>query len=144
MVTAHKGKPSFDPKTKNLTWTNTVFGMKCFKCGLFVENSEETKEKMKTIKFSNEYIKMPPYYQKARLLEVFDTTKAALSEDFITYDTTKKNGNQYELPDGRLIVLLLQSEGRVWTTVRRWTESKANYYRGSRGEIFKCIVEDTQ
>ncbi len=95
---------------------------------------------MKTIKFSHKYKKMPHHCKNARLLEVLNTTKEELSEEFIEYDTVTLKGDNYPLPDGKLIVLLLWCNDELWTTIRRYTLEKDRYYKSMRGEIFKIEV----
>ena len=100
---------------------------------------------MQTIHFSHKYIKtrntVNGFKDTAILLEIFLTTKAELSPDFIIYDTTIITGEQYSLPTGKLIVLLLQSYGEVWTTCRRWTAEKEAYYRALRGQQVRIKVK---
>lgn len=109
---------------------------------------------MKTIKFSNEYNKMfnnvaEAVPKTALLLEVFLVDSKDLHPRFIEYDTaftdpvTNKIG-YYKLPKGKVIVLLLRSakfEGSmIWTTIRRYTPNKYDYYRKLRWEMFKIEI----
>ena len=108
---------------------------------------------MNKIKFSHIYIKMPRKIQEgqdiyAKLLAVLPTTTEQLSNDFIEYDTTTTEGGRYNLPSGRIIVLLLQSSsmefdrGELWTTIRRWTPEKEAYYRSKIGQGFEIEVTE--
>lgn len=100
---------------------------------------------MRTIKFSHRYDKMPRGFETSKLLEVFITEKNDLHEGFILYDTSYSfDGKNYPLPNGKLIVLLLQTLGskELWTTVRRCYKSKLDYYRGLRGQYVKCVVNE--
>ena len=106
---------------------------------------------MSEIKFSHEYDKMPPYPwvgSKTTLLEVLRAYKEDLSPEFILYDTAYQENKEmkyYPLPDGPLIILILQTEycaepAFVWTTIRRWTKEKEAYYRAQRGMEFDITV----
>ena len=120
----------------------------------FEEDDNLTKEKIKTIKFSHFYEKLnhscegipnPPQY--ATLLEVFLALRDSLHQAFIHYDTTyfdreKNKWEQYKLPEGLLIVLLFKSDCFLFTTVRRFTPRKYEYYRENRGKLFKIIVKE--
>lgn len=101
---------------------------------------------MNKIKFSHKYFKMPkPIASRscnsAMLLAVLNTTKDQLKEEFIHYDTLAVTGDKYELPEGRLMVLLLLSS-ELWTTVRRWSPEKEKYYKSKIGEIFEIEISD--
>jgi hypothetical protein len=101
---------------------------------------------MQTIKFSHEYFKMPIGYEISTLLETFIIERSEMSDSFYDYDTTYaidfNETARYPLPDGKLIVILLKSKaGLLWTTVRRWTPEKEEYYRGLRGENVKIEVK---
>jgi hypothetical protein len=73
--------------------------------------------------------------------------KEQLSPEFIEYDT-KYDGGNYPLPEGKLILLFLitRTEKLVycWTTVRRWTPDKEEYYRKHLGEDAKIKIEEEQ
>lgn len=98
---------------------------------------------MKSIKFSHVYTKMPPNPDPSMLTEVFPVQVSDLSKEFVVYDTTIKNGGQYKLPNGRVLVLLLKtSEDQIWTTIRRFTTTKCKYYRESRGKRFNIVVKE--
>ncbi|MDO8460547.1 MAG: hypothetical protein Q7S74_05535 [Nanoarchaeota archaeon] len=107
----------------------------------------------KTIKFSEEYEKMPFYADspptQATLLEVFKVNSEELHSRFIEYDTIyfdkkEKNWNYYKLPKGEVLVLLLKSEFDdsfdLWTTIRRFTPQKYKYYKKARGETFNIEI----
>lgn len=87
------------------------------------------------------------------MLQVFLTEKDELSEEFIKYDTRTDDGDYYELPEGRLLILLLRADilistrpgsmtwrEQVFTTVRRWTPEKEQYYKSKVGEVFEIVV----
>lgn len=99
----------------------------------------------KEIKFSHEYMKFPctpPF--KAILLQCFQTHYNELSEVFKEYDTTfvRKDTfstGHYQLPKTDLIVLLLQFGEYTFTTIRRYTDEKWEYYIDNIGKEFKIV-----
>ena len=97
---------------------------------------------MEKIKFSHECMKMPDGYEKSGLLEVLVADRADLSPEFVEYDTYIVNAGNYQLPRGKLLILILQTidDREIWTTIRRWTPAKEQYYRGLRGAIVKCEI----
>lgn len=54
---------------------------------------------------------------------------------FRTYDTTYGNDEEYELPLGRSMILFLftmadlENRACLWSTIRRWTPEKEDYYK---------------
>ena len=102
---------------------------------------------MNTIKFSHRYVKMPDDVTYTRILEVFIANKNDLYKGFVEYDTLIDTTayEHYQLPPGKLIVLLLQSASKssysLWTTIRRWTQEKEKYYRGIRGQYVNIEVK---
>jgi hypothetical protein len=111
-----------------------------------------------TINFSHYYKKFPfkndSGKRKARLIQVFTCEAKELSTSMIVYDSTylDKNGEPqlYDLPTGKVLVLLLQifpeidvEENyffKIFTTIRRWTSSKAKYYYDSIGKVFDLKI----
>jgi hypothetical protein len=89
------------------------------------------------VDFSHKYYKMPEGWQLSRLLQVFQLDRQDLSHEFEMYDTHIEGGGHYELPNGPLLVLLLLTEDKeeLWTTIRRCTPSKLNWYKGLVGYI---------
>lgn len=93
------------------------------------------------IKFSNRYTKMPDNPSPSTLLEVF-VVDDDLSDGFVEYDTRILNGGKYKLPKGQKLVLLLQNtNGVLWTTIRRCTPYKLRYYREIRGSDVNIKIE---
>lgn len=105
---------------------------------------------MNKIKFSHDYVKEPFYTDTTTLLEVFTVDRKDLHESFIKYDTEIRTYQEptsqyiepkkyYNLPNGKLLILLLHSFNydtvtrQLWTTCRRWDKEKETYYRGLRG-----------
>jgi len=109
---------------------------------------------MLKIKFSEEYSKMLNNRQgeaprRAILLETFIAETEQLHPRFVEYDTSyfdKKENNRayYKLPKGKVIVLLLRTEFAdevmMWTTIRRYTPQKFEYYKKNRMEEFEIVI----
>src|SRR3990167_8163546 len=107
---------------------------------------------MNKIKFSHEYFKfmnmLSPEYPRAKLLQAIKVNYAELSTDFVRYDTAYgeiMQPNYYELPKIDLILLLFLSEHtlQLFTTIRRFTPKKFEYYSNSEGEWFEAICPST-
>jgi hypothetical protein len=108
---------------------------------------------MKKIKFAHKYDKMlnvpdinAEMPKMATLMEVFKVKSEELHPRFIEYDTmyiTKNHINYYKLPSGNVLILLLRSGDMIWTTIRRWTPKKEEYYRKSRWEVFDIVLTST-
>ena len=104
---------------------------------------------MTTIKFSHKYDKMPEDVSDTYLIEVLTANKKDLHSAFIDHDTAY-GLNNYELPNGGLLILILKSYIRcavgeveeVWTTVRRQTPEKEAYYRNLRGTKVQIQIEE--
>jgi hypothetical protein len=107
---------------------------------------------MNSIKFSHDsYNKLRSQEaipQEAKLLQVFVVDRKDLSESFLRYDTLfwneKEQEEFYDLPRGKLLVLLLESVHQsgcsCWTTIRRWTPEKETYYKSMQGQKFKIEI----
>ena len=103
---------------------------------------------MKIIKFSHVYEKFKGKIPKtARLLEVFIMYGERFSKEFLSYDTKYINnrGSFSFYPIGKsgeyIVLLFLDENNNLWTTLRFETVEKYNYYRASRGEVFKVEVK---
>lgn len=104
---------------------------------------------MKSIKFSDHYVKMPQNVTNnsiVKLIEVLSSRFEDLHESFLKYDARTVNGDMYPLPkSGNCLVLLFLGDGlafdqgELFTTVRRSTLDKERYYKGLRGQ--RLIVE---
>ena len=104
---------------------------------------------MKVVRFSHkDYEKFrriqknPPF--TARLLQVLLLENRDVSDAFREYDTKyyDKEGTKYYDLQGRVwIVLLFEADnGLLFTTVRRATTPKLQYYRDAQGEQFEIVV----
>ena len=97
---------------------------------------------MKTIKFKHRYTKAP-YLYKAILLQIFKIHYKDLSKVFISYDTEIFGTLEfYKLPKTDLLVLFFISKGEdAFTTIRRWTPEKFDYYSKLVGQEVKIEIE---
>jgi len=107
------------------------------------------------IKFSHRYYKMPPLVEDAEsitnILQLFICDHKELSRAFKEYDVSyeKPNGDcgEYELPESKVIVILLETyvrgEGNfAWTTIRRWTPQKEKYYQSIVGQEVQIVLNE--
>jgi len=91
------------------------------------------------IKFSHLYTKFPLNPSPSTILEVF-VVGDDLSDGFINYDTQILDGGNYPIVHGKKLVLLLQNiDGILWTTIRRHTPCKERYYRETRGSVVNIV-----
>jgi len=107
---------------------------------------------MHQIKFSHSYLKFGYVSingngSKAELLQALEVEDFQLSPVFSRYDTEyadipptegKINGC-YELPKGKLILLIFLTKHGIFTTIRRWTPEKWKYYKGNEGHSFEVV-----
>ena len=105
---------------------------------------------MPYIKFSHDYNKLPAYNwdgQEALLVGVCRVKIAnmeGLSPEFLKYDTRiRKTMIDQEIDffpldfeDALILSFIHLKSGAPFTTIRRHTEEKADYYRGSLGRLF--------
>lgn len=99
---------------------------------------------MKRIRFSHRfYLKLPKvgYGATAFLLAVFTAEREGLPKPFIEYDTKyfdeeERKWKYYPLPPGRVLILVFNAGGHIFTTIRRHTPRKESYYRKGIGEPF--------
>jgi len=92
---------------------------------------------MNKIKFSSEYLKLPKNSNGTQAVLIGVTTanikylETALPQ-FISYDTTKIDGTKYEFNFDVAIVLVFIhiNTGLPFTTIRRYTKQKFDYYKG--------------
>lgn len=93
----------------------------------------------KTIAFAHEY---PKLYNQTHgvLLALFKTHRSKLHEMLISYDTMYVEGNErkfYHLPDDYLIVLIFMGNFNIpFSTIRRYSDKKFDYYSQLRGKKF--------
>src|SRR3990167_690539 len=112
---------------------------------------------MNTIKFSHKYLKMPINIKtrKTILIGVSLIHFKQLSEKFIMYDTSYESYNtlfesstMYVLPKTQLLLLTLFTENeqipKVWTTLRRFTPQKHDYYNKLIGQDIKILIVENK
>jgi len=111
------------------------------------------------IKFSHIYPKMPHDIKDTRLkhkiVSIIEVDLKDLPDEFKEYDTRFFNletgkWEHYIFPfEGKCIVILIISsrvfeiytERILWTTIRRWTPEKAEYYTGLTGKEVEIVIE---
>jgi hypothetical protein len=99
---------------------------------------------MNRIKFSYEYRKLlGANYSSVILLEVIVVNLDGLSKHFIGYDTD----SVYKLPaKGEYLLLIFDKNfnpspaKNIFTTLRRWTGHKEEYYRSKIGQQFQIEI----
>jgi len=94
-----------------------------------------------TIKFSHYYNKMKPFdLSRPFTLLLFEWAR---TNDFpsalVEYDTVY-DGGRYILPKGEVIILLLEQDNKLMTTIRRFTPKKAFFYSRLAGKQVMCEV----
>lgn len=99
---------------------------------------------MTKIHFSHKYYKMPDLAtHSTRLLQVLVADSKEFSNEFISYDTTF-NGGAYPLPKGKVLILLLFTGDRLWTTIRRWTPQKEKYYKELMRKYVEIVINSSK
>jgi len=97
---------------------------------------------MYSIKFSYPFSKL--FYQNspiqsAGLLQVIETNFEDLAQEFKDYDT---DFGRYPLPaKGPALLLIFTRPGGIFTTVRRSTPQKRQYYMQAVGNVFRIELE---
>jgi len=106
------------------------------------------------IKFSHQYPKLSAVgiddeqnESNVVLLEVLEVDLEKLSWDFIKYDTRIEKDNDkeyYPLPrKGKYLLLIFENKGYgLFTTLRRSTPNKLQYYKQSIGQPFFVEFND--
>jgi hypothetical protein len=99
----------------------------------------------------NWYTKLPykvTQGSEVTLLEVLESKFENLSDQFIKYDTGYYCGGNYQRPEkGDCLVLLFLGSGVIWgteelfSTVRRSTPKRREYYMSQRGKRFIVEIE---
>lgn len=90
---------------------------------------------------------MPPdaWLYSSVLGAVFVVDIKELSQHFLDWDTSyaeEGKTKHYDLPKGKVLVLLIVSGGMmIWTTIRRFTPEKERYYRSIVGQEVQIIIE---
>jgi hypothetical protein len=101
------------------------------------------------IKFSHPYQKLLNSHndviETARLLQVGFVRLETCTPEFIEYDT---DGGKYKLPkEGEYIILIFEkphesytSDRNLFTTLRRYTHRKYEYYQNLIGKTFDVVL----
>ena len=94
------------------------------------------------IRFSHKdyikFVKKPP--NKAKLMQVLRIYKGQIPKELLEYDTRRDNGKRFFLTGDEntpYIELIFQHpDGWLFTTFRKYTERKFNFYYRNIGNIF--------
>lgn len=103
---------------------------------------------MNKITFSHKYYKIPNYVTCATLCFITKTTIQELSKTFLDYDTvfiTEGGVGHYDLSNLKDVIILtfLPGSGNsLFTTIRRWTPQKEEYYRSKIGQLFEIVIKE--
>ena len=81
-----------------------------------------------------------PLITQAKLLETIQVRLEDLSPAFLAYDT---DNGKYKLPVQGLYIMLIfeKKNSNIFTTIRRFTPQKYEYFSSKRGEKFKIEIE---
>ena len=100
---------------------------------------------MNQIMFSNDYYKLPRHANNkiAILLLVQPILLQYQTQHFIEYDIKQTNGGQYPLPlKGQYILLAFCCAGTFFTTLRRCTPKKLEYYTKAVQSEFRIVIKE--
>jgi len=107
---------------------------------------EEVEEPKYFIKFSHDdYVKfLGKTPKKARLMQVLRIYKGQIPRALLDYDTKRETGEHFFLKGDKetlyLELIFQHPEGWLFTTFRRHTEKKFNFYYKHVGEWFKVML----
>ena len=96
---------------------------------------------MNKIKFSHEYFKMPleardrrdrSYIISECVTDINKLPKAFLDFDTLYFDNGITTAYPLDFKTG--IIITIYTNGKIWTTIRRWTPEKERYYMGMIGQ----------
>ena len=102
---------------------------------------------MRKIKFSHMYNKLNGIdcSKPVKLIDCESRGLGSLTDEFLEYDTSYVDDGvekNYPLVSGHyLLLFFVDSKGSLFTTIRRETPSKYDYYMGSVGCSFDLIME---
>lgn len=88
-------------------------------------------------------------YDFAMLMQCVKVNHTELHQFFVNYDTAWTHDGYtewYPLPKTDLILLIFKhtNSDRVFTTIRRYTPEKWDYYKKSEGQDFKIVFTNSQ
>lgn len=101
--------------------------------------------KMNKIKFSHRYEKLENIneYDPVTLLDCISVRLLDLSDKLIEYDTVYYEADEikhYKLNNGDyLLLLFVDNNNNLFTTIRRATPSKTDYYMTAIGSKFELV-----
>jgi len=85
----------------------------------------------------------------SKIAQIIVMEEKEISEPLREYDTCYHDSvckyNYYPLPKGKVIIIVLianSGKGWIWTTIRRWTPEKEQYYRRLVGLVVECEVTE--
>ena len=118
--------------------------------GIFIRDIYMRGDKLKHIQFSHNYSKLPFHWEntKALLLAVGRHKLKDLPGKFLDYDTHYIYIIEDETEDGYysldklkdvLVLCLAHEDGTLFSTIRRWTPDKSEYYHKAVGEWFRLL-----
>lgn len=138
--------------------TETQRGRDAERAGLGTPTPSSAQQKMPKIKFSRYYPKLmnmqseePLFIENAMLLAVLDVRLEDLPEPLLQYDThfvdASFDDDYFPLPcKGDYLLLLFTKFGMrdIFTTLRRSTPRKREYYRGLIGKEFEVVIKEEE
>ena len=106
------------------------------------------------IRFSNDYYKLPDDWQDKKAILIaasYCPDMQALEKElpaFIEFDTVIRtddpmSAERYPInfKEGIILVFVTKQEGKMFTTIRRYTPEKMKYYEGSVWKTFIMVYE---
>jgi len=84
-------------------------------------------------------------HEPVTLMHVSHTRISRLSGEFLRYDTKFSGERGYfnlEGYDHIILLLFVDAEGSMFSTLRPYNEGKLNYYQSSLGQPFKVVVRE--
>lgn len=94
------------------------------------------------VKFSAKWKKLSSFDldRPFRLRMVVKTFTSNLSSSFIAYDIACDDKTDFKFPDGAIIILFLEQDYKLLTTVRRYTPKKMEYYKSLEGKEIEVEI----
>lgn len=89
------------------------------------------------VKFSARWKKLDSFdvERPFNLRLVVKTYSDNLSKSFIDYDVACNDKTDFKFPVGAIIILFLEQDYKLLTTVRRYTPQKMDYYKSLEGSL---------
>lgn len=97
------------------------------------------------IKFSDDYEKLPMFWKdnKATLLSIVKVNDMDVMREvmpnFFYYDSKYRNKDgsyKFDFKVGIILIFIHLISGAPFTTIRRYTDDKYNYYESKVGQVF--------